>query len=260
MKSYRVILFIFALIFLALYLPVLGRPFEFEELRLTSFFHSQPDKELLVFLPELESGSRYDKMATDYLKLNPPGLLYFYRLWSWITTENEFLMRLPLFILILLSLKSLFKIFESWSTKEEASLYLFLFGVFPIWFRPLVTLTPSAFNFCLTVLSLQFFYRSLKRNNFKSVPLWTTNLVGLLVSYHFIAIILIQIGVSFFKREFAGQKPFAFFKGGIVLLIVGLYFSKPEVSDRNPLVFYWSEVKFMDSINVMKSFILGSIL
>ncbi len=257
MKVQRITFVAFGLTFLALYLAVMARPFEFEEIRLTSLFHSTVDEDLRLFVPELSNKSRFEQMATDYIKLNPPGLLYFYRLWSLLTNENEFLMRLPLFIMVILSLKSLYQIFLKTIGAQEAILYLFFIGVMPIWFRPMATLNPASFNLCFTILAINSFWSAWEKGSFNGKALWSINILGLLNSYHFLPIVLFQVLASFFKKGERAQKSYAIFFGCLTLLVPIIYFSIPQPSEVNPIVFYWGEVSNIAPFHALSNFFMG---
>ncbi len=258
LRDHKVNLLILTILFLMLYLPIIGRPFTFEELRLTSFFHTPPIAEITSFTPELQQGSRLSQYWRDYVEIYPPGVLIFYRAWSFISLENETFMRLPLFLLIIWSLVKLFQFMSLSVGKSESSLLTLLIGLSPLWYGYSGHLTPEAFAFPLFFLSIFYYHEAIQRKNFSSLSLWIVNTLGLFTLYHFSFLVLAQIIGSFFCKKYDSQKTFA----GLFILLVTTVLSTFVLiaSDKvkNPLVFYWPEIDGSEVIKLFKLMILGS--
>lgn len=258
LSSYKLSLILLFLLFLILYFPVIGEPYAFEELRLTSFFHTAPNVEINPFATEFQKGSRLTQLWKEYFAIYPPGLLIFYRVWSVISFDNELFMRLPLLCLILYVLYSLFSFIRRFTDKDEAALITLLIGLGPIWYGPLSKISPESFNLCFSFLSLMFFSDCIMAKSFRLKKIWIINIIGLICSYHFTYIIFSQIIASQLCRTYNSQKLFMsiFSVLSILSLMTLIIFNKSI--DNNVLIFFWPKVKGDEAIRLMKFILLGA--
>jgi 4-amino-4-deoxy-L-arabinose transferase-like glycosyltransferase len=257
LKDHKVSLFTFTFIFLLLYLPVMGRPLNFEELRLTTYFHSVPTEQVQKYTPELANGSRFSQHWDQYLTIYPPGLMAFYYLWARLSFGDEIFLRIPLLILLGLTLLKLYGLLLDWHSKNEAALLMLLIGLFPLWYRHGTTITPESFNLYFICLSLIYFYEALKRKELNLFPLWIINIVGLLSSYLFIFIIVSQCLAILLTKDARNRKAFIGTFSTLTLLLALSYFSLPMRDYKNPLIFYWTEPSLEDFAKLFKYSVLG---
>lgn len=260
LNGYKFNLLLAGFIFFLLYLPVMNRPYSFEELRLTSHFH-RVSNESNFLLYEVgkkdEKLSQWQEFKKDYLKLYPPFLIAFYYLWSKASFEDEILMRLPLLLLILWSFYELFQMMALLWGKEEASLFLLIMSLFPWLYTYGTTLVPASFGLFLGLGSLSLFLRSLKEDKPLSKKIYLFNLLGLVTLYQFSLLIITQVLVSLIVKE---RKKFVVFSLIYSVLVISLwvsYFATPVPYQNNPLAFFWGERNTGDFLKLLKVFLSG---
>lgn len=248
-------------IFLFLYLPVMGRPYNFEELRFTKHFYTVPDRDESTFsvLSREKVSSKWDLHKADFLRLYPPLQIGFYFLWSKITFEDEYLMRLPLLLLIFLCFKELFTFFTLYVQKDEASLTLIISSLFPWWYTYGSSITPNSFGLFLSFLSLLKFYPIISKE--KEIPrsLWITNIIGLFVLYQFSLLIFMEVLFLAFSKKSKMTLRFILFHSLLLVSLWATYFSFPNPYFANPLVFYWNHSGIMEIWYLIKTFLSGGL-
>jgi len=251
-------LLITGLIFLILYIPTLNRPFHFEEVKVTKYFHTPPPANISVFSQETQEGSRWDNLWREYLRIQPPGLLYFYRVWSLITRENEIFMRLPLLFLITLCFYQLFFFFKELSSSSEAAVMV-MFTSFGTWWYGIGSIiSPTSFSLLLAFLSTVLYFESLRKKNM-SIQLIIVNFCGLTVSYYFILIVLLQLLLLIFQRSAKKIKPFLIANFIFLISTSGLFYWVTNPQFSNPLAQHWGKVDNKDPLFLYEYLLLGAV-
>ncbi|MCR9204407.1 MAG: hypothetical protein NXH75_07515 [Halobacteriovoraceae bacterium] len=260
LNGYKFNLLLVGLLFSLLYLPVMNRPYSFEELRLTSHFQksSQQDNFLLSKMGKKEDvSSQWDQYGKEYLKLYPPFLMGFYFVWSKVSSEDEVLMRLPLLLLILWAGYELFQMMALLWGKDEASLFLLTLTLFPWVYSSGTSIIPSSFGLYMGVISLSLFLRTIKESKKTPKRAYLINLLGLLTLYQFSLLLLTQVFVGFIIKE---KKKYFIPNLTYLFLIVSLwvtYFSAPSTFGTNPLTFYWGAQNPKDFFKFIEVLLTG---
>lgn len=258
LKDHKVSLLTFTVIFLLLYIPLLGKPLSFEELRLTTYFHSTPTEQVKTFTPELSQGSRFSQHWDQYLKIYPPGLMTFYFVWSRLSFGDEIFLRIPLVILMLLFWRQLYLLLNAWLGRSESALTLLLIGLFPLWYRYGANITPESFHLYLSCLSFCYYYHAITKKDLSLTSLWVINFLGLVTNYFFIFVVLVQVLGALINSKISGRKSFSSVFALFSIIIMTAYLQVPSREYRNPLVFYWEEeVKPQQIKNLFEFSILG---
>ncbi|MEC7275196.1 MAG: hypothetical protein VXV96_02660 [Bdellovibrionota bacterium] len=245
-------------IFLLLYIPTLNRPFHFEEIKVTRYFHTPPPSKVSIFTQDTMEGSRWDNLWREYLRIQPAGLLYFYRGWSLITQENEILMRLPLLILNILCLWQVFSFFKGLTHSSEAALMTLFTSLGTWWYGMGSIIAPTSFTLLFAFLSICLFFNSLKKKRM-SKALILVNFCGLSVSYYFILITLLQLGSLIPLKNLKNIK--AFFLANLILLFScsGLLYWVANPRFSNPLAQHWGKVDHKDPLFLYEYLLLGAV-
>ena len=147
----KIPLIILSIAFSILYFPSLSRPYSFEELKVTDAWFASPPESSINFMEDTRKASKFQEYWKSYLRVHPPGLLAFYRIWKFITFESEFLMRLPLLFLTILCFIQFFRFFSELTSPQEGSIMLLVFGMLPFWFNSGARILPESFGFLLMV-------------------------------------------------------------------------------------------------------------
>lgn len=245
-------------IFLTLFLPLLNRPFHFEELRVTQYFHTPPPSNTSVFSQDTIQGSMLSAFWNDYLKLHPPGLIGFYYLWSFISFEEEVPMRLPLLFLAIFSLYQIFKFLSLYVKEEEAALVTLFSTFLTFWYGQGSLITPETFTLYFAVLSLSFFAQSLKEKKVL-IPLILVNLLGASVSYLFLILIALQLFALALTKDLM-KKKIACALFTCTFLANGVsYYLIPNKDHSNPLIFYLPKGSNQTGLNFLNLLFKGGV-
>lgn len=260
LNGYKFNLLLVGILFSLLYFPVMNRPYSFEELRLTSHFQksSQQDNFLLGKMGKKEEElSQWDQYGKEYLKIYPPLLMGFYFVWSKISSEDEILMRLPLFLLILWAGYELFHMMALLWGKDEASLFLLTLTLFPWVYTSGTTLIPSSFGLYMGVISLSLFLKTIKENKQPPKRAYLINVLGLLTLYQFSLLLLAQVLVGFIVKERKSYLLPSFINLFFIVSLWIPYLLAPAILGNNPLTFYWGKQNPNDIFKFIEVLLIG---
>lgn len=260
LKGFQFNLIFAGVIFILLYLPVMGRPFYFEELKMTSYFHKPEVKPNVLFfdIGSESQPSQWENYKDDYIRLYPPLLFGFYFLWSKACFEDEILMRLPLLLLILLALKRMFEMVKLFWGEDEASLFLLITILFPWWYTYGTTLIPASFGLFLGIISsCLFIERSFQK---KPIPLvlHLINLIGIVLLYQYSFLVLAQGLTVLFMKERRQYLTSSLSYVFIFTVLWSFIFLNPNPYYGNPLALLWGKQGYEGLIKLVSVFITGA--